>query len=189
MNNNNDLMAIAEGFLFIAGKEGLTLEMLSMYLKLEKKKPKVLEIMEQLQNKLNNDLQSGLSVIKLGDFYRLTTKKDHYEYYQVLQEQPMMRLSQAALETLAIIAYNQPVTKPRIEEIRGVNCDAMITKLKGLSFIEEVGRSELPGRPILYSITNEFMNHFQIESLSQLPELPSFNLTEEDQKIYHYGDN
>lgn len=183
-----ELVAIIEGLLFIAGSEGLSLESLASYLNLNKKKSKVSALISQLQTKLEEDDASGLSVVKLGDLYKLTTKIKHHQFYQSLQEQPITRLSQAALETLAIIAYNQPATKAKIEEIRGVNCDGIVNKLKALNFISEAGRSELPGRPILYVITNEFMDHFQLESLAQLPELPSFNL-EEEQEIYNYSDD
>lgn len=182
-----ELVAVVQGLLFIAGGEGLTIEALASYLNLSKKKNKVQELVDDLQAKLTADESSGLTVIKLGDFYKLTTKTEHHEFYQVLQEQPITRLSQAALETLAIIAYNQPVTKTKIEEIRGVNCDGVMSKLKSLNFVSEAGRSELPGRPILYVITNEFMDHFQLESLAQLPELPNFNF-ETEQEIYNYSD-
>lgn len=184
--SESEVVAIIEGLLFIAGSEGLTLDSIAIYLNLSKKKNKISILIDQLQEKLEQDDNSGLTIIKLGDFYKLTTKVKHHQFYQVLQEQPIVRLSQAALETLAIIAYNQPVTKTKIEEIRGVNCDGIVNKLKSLNFISEAGRSELPGRPILYVITNEFMDHFQLESLAQLPELPNFNF-EEEQEIYNFS--
>lgn len=185
--SDSELIAVLEGLLFIAGTEGLSLELLASYLNLTKNKNKLLTLIEKLQEKLEADQDSGLTVVKLGEFYKLTTKVKHHQFYQVLQDQPIIRLSQAALETLAIIAYNQPVTKTKIEEIRGVNCDGIMNKLKSLNFISEAGRSELPGRPILYVITNDFMDHFQLESLAQLPELPNFNF-EEEQEIYNYSD-
>lgn len=181
------LMAVTQGLLFIAGNEGLDLDAIAFYLNLVKKKNKVIALIEQLQAKLEIDETSGLTIVKLGNLYKLTTKPEHHQYYQILQAQPITRLSQAALETLAIIAYNQPVTKTKIEEIRGVNCDGIVNKLKSLNFINETGRSELPGRPYLYVITDEFMDHFQLESLAQLPELPNFSL-ELDQEIYNYSD-
>lgn len=184
--SNLDSMAIIEGLLFIAGDEGLSLEAIANYLNLNKKKNKILALIDQLQEKLAKDDASGLTVAKLGELYKLTTKIKHHQFYQVLQEQPISKLSQAALETLAIIAYNQPVTKTKIEEIRGVNCDGIVNKLKSLNFISEAGRSELPGRPFFYIITNEFMDHFQLESLAQLPELPIFNIDEE-QEFYNYS--
>lgn len=190
MNNNNwksnERLAVLQGLLFIAGNEGLDLLTLAEYLELVKKSQSVENLITSLQNKLNDDESCGLTLIKVGNLYKLTTKPIHYNRYQVLTKQPLIRLSQAALETLAIIAYNHPVTKPQIEDIRGVNCDAIIFKLKSLNLITEIGRSELPGKPILYDLTDEFMDHFNIESLTQLPTLPQFNHQNDEQEIYNF---
>ncbi|WP_338973750.1 SMC-Scp complex subunit ScpB [Spiroplasma endosymbiont of Tricholauxania praeusta] len=189
MNNSNwktnERLAVLQGLLFIAGNEGLDLLTLAEYLELTKKPKTVENLIASLQMKLNDDDTSGLSLIKVGNIYKLTTKPIHYNRYQVLK-QPLIRLSQAALETLAIIAYNHPVTKPQIEDIRGVNCDSIIFKLKSLNLITEIGRSELPGKPILYDLTDEFMDHFNIESLTQLPTLPQFNNQNDEQEIYNF---
>ncbi|WP_342254417.1 SMC-Scp complex subunit ScpB [Spiroplasma endosymbiont of Zeiraphera isertana] len=190
MNNSNwktnERLAVLQGLLFIAGNEGLDLLTLAEYLELTKKPKTVENLIVYLQMKLNDDDTSGLSLIKVGNIYKLTTKPIHYNRYQVLKQQPLIRLSQAALETLAIIAYNHPVTKPQIEDIRGVNCDSIIFKLKSLNLITEIGRSELPGKPILYDLTHEFMDHFNIESLTQLPTLPQFNNQNDEQEIYNF---
>lgn len=190
MNNSNwktnERLAVLQGLLFIAGNEGLELLTLAEYLELTKKPKTVENLIASLQMKLNDDDTSGLSLIKVGNIYKLTTKPIHYNRYQVLKQQPLIRLSQAALETLAIIAYNHPVTKPQIEDIRGVNCDSIIFKLKSLNLITEIGRSELPGKPILYDLTDEFMDHFNIESLTQLPTLPQFNNQNDEQEIYNF---
>ncbi|WP_174479923.1 SMC-Scp complex subunit ScpB [Spiroplasma endosymbiont of Danaus chrysippus] len=190
MNNSNwktnERLAVLQGLLFIAGNEGLDLLTLAEYLELTKKPKTVENLIASLQMKLNDDDTSGLSLIKVGNIYKLTTKPIHYNHYQVLKQQPLIRLSQAALETLAIIAYNHPVTKPQIEDIRGVNCDSIIFKLKSLNLITEIGRSELPGKPILYDLTDEFMDHFNIESLTQLPTLPQFNNQNDEQEIYNF---
>ncbi|TLF25549.1 MAG: SMC-Scp complex subunit ScpB [Spiroplasma sp. WSS] len=190
MNNSNwktnERLAVLQGLLFIAGNEGLDLLTLAEYLELTKKPKTVENLIVSLQMKLNDDDTSGLSLIKVGNIYKLTTKPIHYNRYQVLKQQPLIRLSQAALETLAIIAYNHPVTKPQIEDIRGVNCDSIIFKLKSLNLITEIGRSELPGKPILYDLTDEFMDHFNIESLTQLPTLPQFNNQNDEQEIYNF---
>lgn len=189
MNNSNwktnERLAVLQGLLFIAGNEGLDLLTLAEYLELTKKPKTVENLIASLQMKLNDDA-SGLSLIKVGNLYKLTTKPIHYNRYQVLKQQPLIRLSQAALETLAIIAYNHPVTKLQIEDIRGVNCDSIIFKLKSLNLITEIGRSELPGKPILYDLTDEFMDHFNIESLTQLPTLPQFNNQNDEQEIYNF---
>ncbi|WP_338975400.1 SMC-Scp complex subunit ScpB [Spiroplasma endosymbiont of Monopis laevigella] len=190
MNNSNwktnERLAVLQGLLFIAGNEGLDLLTLAEYLELTKKPKTVENLIASLQMKLNDDDTSGLSLIKVGNIYKLTTKPIHYNRYQVLKQQPLIRLSQAALETLAIIAYNHPVTKPQIEDIRGVNCDSIIFKLKSLNLITEIGRSELLGKPILYDLTDEFMDHFNIESLTQLPTLPQFNNQNDEQEIYNF---
>ncbi|WP_339039565.1 SMC-Scp complex subunit ScpB [Spiroplasma endosymbiont of Andrena trimmerana] len=190
MNNSNwktnERLAVLQGLLFIAGNEGLDLLTLAEYLELTKKPKTIENLIASLQMKLNDDDTSGLSLIKVGNIYKLTTKPIHYNRYQVLKQQPLIRLSQAALETLAIIAYNHPVTKPQIEDIRGVNCDSIIFKLKSLNLITEIGRSELPGKPILYDLTDEFMDHFNIESLTQLPTLPQFNNQNDEQEIYNF---
>ncbi|WP_342260873.1 SMC-Scp complex subunit ScpB [Spiroplasma endosymbiont of Notiophilus biguttatus] len=190
MNNSNwktnERLAVLQGLLFIAGNEGLDLLTLAEYLELTKKPKTVENLIASLQMKLNDDDASGLSLIKVGNLYKLTTKPIHYNRYQVLKQQPLIRLSQAALETLAIIAYNHPVTKPQIEDIRGVNCDSIIFKLKSLNLIIEIGRSELPGKPILYDLTDEFMDHFNIESLTQLPTLSQFNNQNDEQEIYNF---
>jgi len=183
---SNERIAVLQGLLFIAGNEGLTLTTLATYLELEQKSDQVIKLITAVQTKLDHDESCGLTLIKVGDFYKLTTKQEHHQRYQVLKQQPLIRLSQAALETLAIIAYHHPVTKPQIEDIRGVNCDAIIYKLKSLNLITEIGRSDLPGKPILYDLTNEFMDHFNIESLAQLPALPQFN-NHEEQEIYQFS--
>lgn len=93
-------------------------------------------------------------------------------------------LSQAALETLAIIAYKQPITRVEIEEIRGVGADVMLRKLLARDLIQEAGRSDAPGRPILYEVTNEFMNSFKLMSLKELPDLPNFKNNEESDDLF-----
>ncbi|WP_342275971.1 SMC-Scp complex subunit ScpB [Spiroplasma endosymbiont of Nebria brevicollis] len=181
----NEKLAVLQGLLFIAGNDGLDIVTLASHLALEKKPAAVLTLIAELETKLNLDESCGLMVIKMGNIYKLTTKPQHHERYQDLNHQPLLRLSPAALETLAIVAYNHPVTKPQIENIRGVNCDAIIFKLKSLNLIAEIGRSDLPGKPILYDLTDEFMDHFNIESLAQLPALPQFN-HQDDEEIYNF---
>ncbi|WP_375317111.1 SMC-Scp complex subunit ScpB [Spiroplasma endosymbiont of Virgichneumon dumeticola] len=181
----NERLAVLQGLLFIAGNDGLDIATLASHLALEKKTAVVLKLIAELETKLNLDESCGLMVIKMGNIYKLTTKPQHHERYQSLNHQPLLRLSPAALETLAIVAYKHPVTKPQIENIRGVNCDAIIFKLKSLNLIAEIGRSDLPGKPILYDLTDEFMDHFNIESLEQLPALPQFN-HQDDEEIYNF---
>lgn len=119
------------------------------------------------------DTGSGIELLKLGDSYQLSTAKEYYEYikkaYDIRRRTP---LSQAALEVLAVIAYNQPVTKAFVEQVRGVDCSGVISTLVEKELIEERGRLELPGRPLLYGTTKVFMRCFSLSELTDLPRLP-----------------
>ena len=119
----------------------------------------------------------GIELIKVDDKYQLCTKKDLYEYiYPVLDKRVKPNLSNAALETLAIIAYNPRITRAEIEAIRGVSADACVYKLLEFGLIEEAGKTDLPGKPMAYKITNEFLKMFGYSSLNDLPELPKYKL-------------
>ena len=124
---------------------------------------------------LKKDYESedrGLRIDFLGNRFKLTTKFEHKEYYQKLIENPETNtLSQAALETLAIIAYNEPITRVQIDNIRGVGSVSILRKLVAKGFIKESGRSDLPGRPILYETTNEFLDYFGLSSTKDLPNM------------------
>ena len=124
---------------------------------------------------LKKDYESdnrGLRIDFLGNKFKLTTKFEHKNYYQKLIENPETNfLSQAALETLAIIAYNEPITRVQIDEIRGVGTTSIIRKLVAKGFIKESGRSDLPGRPILYETTHEFLDYFCLSSIEDLPKI------------------
>ena len=115
----------------------------------------------------------------------ITTKFEHKEYYQKLIENPETNfLSQAALETLAIIAYNEPITRIQVDTLRGVGSTSIIRKLVAKGFIKEAGRSDVPGRPILYETTHEFLDYFGLASIEDLPDidkiLESFKENESD---------
>jgi len=117
----------------------------------------------------------AIEVVKVNNGYQFLTKKDYHQVINLLQAQrSKKKLSQAALETLAIIAYKQPVTKPDIEQIRGVNCDYSIQKLLEKELISIVGKSEAIGKPILYGTSSLFMDYFGINSISELPQLKDF---------------
>lgn len=163
------LEGILEGILFVSGEEGLT-------------KDRILEILdinndefESLVNSLISIYENNNRGIRLevfGGKYKLVTKKEHSEYYKKMVDfEKNDSLSQASLEVLAIIAYNMPITRARVEEIRGVDSTYAIRKLAFLNLIEEVGRSELPGRPILYGITPQFLDYLGLESIESLPKL------------------
>lgn len=164
--------AILEGLLFVVGEDGLTLDQIE----------EVLELTEDEVKSLVNDLKHsyeqedrGLRIDFLGNRLKLTTKFEHREYYQKLLENPDTNiLSQAALETLAIIAYNEPITRMQVDKIRGVSSSQMIRKLVAKGLIKESGRSDLPGRPILYETTNEFLDYFGLSNIDELPDMEKY---------------
>lgn len=161
--------AVLEGLLFVVGEDGLTIEQISNVLNVDDTEAK--ELIRNL--KKDYELEDrGLRIDFLGNRFKLTTKFEHKEYYQKLIENPETNfLSQAALETLAIIAYNEPLTRVQVDEIRGVSTVSIIRKLVAKGFIKESGRSELPGRPILYETTHEFLDYFCLSSLEDLPKI------------------
>ena len=171
--------AVLEGLLFVVGEDGLTLEQIEDVLEIEE------EIAKSLIMELKKDYEAeerGLRIDFLGNRFKMTTKFEHKEYYQKLIENPDTNtLSQAALETLAIIAYNEPITRIQVDAIRGVGSTSILRKLVAKGFIKESGRSELPGRPILYETTNEFLDYFGLSSIEDLPSIETIlqNVEEE----------
>jgi len=166
---HDEILSVIEGMLFLSGDEGLTIKQISSILQLSKKE--ATNYIDELIQIVNERTIKGFELVNFGGVYKLTTLSKHHEYYQRMVEQNENSLSNAALETLAIIAYNQPITRVAVEEIRGVGCDAMIRKLVAKALIKEVGREETPGKPILYGVTDEFMDAFSLTSLDELPEL------------------
>ena len=160
---------ILEGLLFLSGDEGLTSQQLSDALLISE------EALEKNIRKLMNEYleeDRGIELVHFGGKYKFVTKEIVYPYAERLFASTKIgTLSSAALETLAIIAYKQPITRIEIEEIRGVSCDMMIRKLLARSLIKECGRTDAPGKPYLYAVTNEFMDSFKLQSLDELPEL------------------
>ena len=167
--DKNEILSVIEGMLFLSGDEGLTIKQISSVLKLSKKE--ATQYVDELIQIENDKTIKGFELVNFGGVYKFATLAKHHEYYQRMIEQSENTLSNAALETLAIIAYNQPITRVRIEEIRGVGCDATIRKLAAKALIKEVGREDTPGKPILYGVTDEFMDAFSLTSLDELPEL------------------
>ena len=164
--------AVLEGLLFVVGEDGLTLDQIEDVLDIDEEASRNL-IMELKKD--YEDENRGLRIDFLGNRFKLTTKFEHKEYYQKLIENPATNtLSQAALETLAIIAYNEPITRMQVDTIRGVGSVSIIRKLVAKGFIKESGRSDLPGRPILYETTNEFLDYFGLSSIEDLPDIQSF---------------
>ena len=164
--------AVLEGLLFVVGEEGLTLEQIEDVLEIEEEESK--ELLMELKKDYEDDSR-GLRIDFLGNRFKLTTKFEHRSYYQKLIENPETNvLSQSALETLAIIAYNEPITRVQVDELRGVGSVQMIRKLVAKGFIKEVGRSDLPGRPILYETTSDFLDYFGLATIDDLPDMKEF---------------
>ncbi|MBO7744043.1 SMC-Scp complex subunit ScpB [Paenibacillus sp. MWE-103] len=180
MADYSKLKQIIEGLLFMAGDEGLTAKQLADILQLEA------GVAADLAKDLTKDLRSkkrGIQVSLVAGAYRMTTNPDHAAYFERMAYSPTRSsLSQAALETLSIVAYRQPITRVEIEEIRGVKCDRAIQSLVGKDLIEEVGRAEQIGRPILYGTTKPFLDYFGLSGLDALPEPSSIAVDDlEDQ--------
>ena len=167
-----NLEAVIEGMLFVVGDDGLSIEQLSNLL--EVSDDEVKQLIRNLQEEYRSD-KRGIRIDFLGDKIKLTTKKEHHQYYQkLLMNESSTSLSQAALETLAIIAYNQPITRIKIDNLRGIASGQMIRKLVAKGFVKEVGRSDLPGRPIIYETTSEFLDYFGLASINDLPDISEF---------------
>jgi len=172
-------ISVLEGLLFVAGDDGITLEEASYILELERSA--VRQLLDELKKRLENE-NSGLELLLTASHYKLVTKASLKSYIEKYAVSPYSsQLSQASLETLAIIAYKQPVTRVDIESIRGVQSSGSIQKLLLRDLIEDAGRLETPGRPKLYKTTAYFMDYFGLESLDALPDASDlFDLDSEE---------
>ena len=158
--------AIIEGLLFLSGEEGLSIEQLSDDIQMDAG-----SFIETLKEEYRNP-DKGFELVEFANRYKFITKEFVYPYAKnIFEEVKAPSLSPAALETLAIIAYKQPITRVEIEEIRGVNCEMMLKKLQLRNLIEAKDRKDVIGKPLLYTVTDEFLDTFQLESLKELPEL------------------
>lgn len=123
-------------------------------------------------NEIYETTNSGIEIIEVDDGYQMCTAPKHMSFIQKLRQKPVRNiLTQALIETLSIIAYSQPVTRTQIEDVRGVRCEHAISKLIDYKLIEEVGRLNVIGRPILFGTTSEFLRHFGFKNLDQLPKI------------------
>lgn len=176
----NHKKAIIEAILFSAGRQ---VEKKELMLALEISENDLDAIISNMQENYKKE-DRGIELIKVNNSYQLCSKKDLYEYiYPVLDKRTKPNLSNAALETLAIIAYNPKITRAEIEAIRGVSADACVYKLLEYGMIEEAGKVDLPGKPMSYKTTNEFLKMFGYTSLEELPELPRYKLDENHQIV------
>ena len=167
--NNKELLSAFEAVLFASG-EPMSIERFAQVFEITP--DEVIKIMEELSKKLEKN-ESGLHIVRLENMYQLATKKEFSAYikraFDIRRKTP---LSPAALEVLAVVAYNQPVTKSFIEQVRGVDCSGVVTTLIEKGLLEERGRLELPGKPLLYGTTKNFLRCFSLSDLSELPPLP-----------------
>ena len=178
--DKNKLKGIIEAILFAAGREVKLNELMSA---LELSQDEVVELIESMKLQYENE-SKGIQIINVDGAYQLCTKKEYYDFiYPVFDKRSKPNLSQAALETLSIIAYNPKITRAEIEAIRGVNSDGTIYKLLDYNLIEDSGKLDAPGRPTTYSTTKEFLRMFGLESLDALPELPRYKLDENKQIV------
>lgn len=162
-------LGILEGILFVVGNEGISASELIDILEL--KEDNINYLIDKLKEKYLSE-ESGLNIEYLGEKYKLTTKKEHNDYYiKLLEKEKKSELSNSALETLAVIAYNSPITRGQIDDIRGVDSTYQIKKLLYRNLIKEDGKADLPGKPKLYSVTNEFLDYLGLSSLDELPKL------------------
>ncbi len=162
---HDELLAAVEGILF-AASEPLSLERIAEILEVSRED--ALELVETLTGQYQAQ-HRGIQVVELAGGYQLSTRSELAPYIERMYKPQFHGLSHAALETLAIIAYKQPVTRGEIELIRGVQSDRAVSTLVEKSLIKEVGRKEGPGRPVLFGTTDEFLRHFGLKNLADLP--------------------
>lgn len=174
------IKGIIEAILFSSGKV-ITLDELALSLELDKKE--ITGIVEEMKKEYEKDCR-GIEIAYVNNGYTLTSKKELREYiYPIIDKRAKPNLSQAALEVLAIIAYNPKITRAEIENIRGVSSDASMYRLLEHNLIEEAGKLDLPGRPMSYRVTEEFLKKFGLNTLEDLPELPKYKVDENQQII------
>lgn len=174
------IKAAMEAILFAAGREVKITEFMSS---LELSEEEAISILNSLASDYNS-ANRGVKIIRMEDSYQMASKKEFYNYiYPILDKRNKPNLSNAALETLAIIAYNPKITRSQIEEIRGVNSDGAVYKLLEYGLIEDAGRMNAPGKPVMYKTNNEFLKKFGYSSLAELPELPKYKLDENEQIV------
>lgn len=176
--DTENIKKIIEAICFSAGRT-VTIE--ELMLTFEISKEELDQIINEMQQEYN---KRGIELIKVENGYQLCSKKEYYDYiYPILDKRSKPRLSGASLEVLSIIAYNPRIIRAEIEAIRGVNSDASIYKLMEYGLIEEAGKADLPGKPMSYKTTSEFLKMFGYESLKSLPELPKYKMNENKQIV------
>ncbi len=177
-----DLEGVLEGLLFVQGDEGITLNEICKILEIDMDEAKALLLKLKSSYEEKN---RGLRIRFLGNAFKLTTKEEHKAYYQKLFTIPENReLSAQALEVLAIIAYNEPITRVEIDEMRGLSSDYTLRRLIAKGLVKEAGKSTMPGRPNLYKTTHEFLDYFGLATLEDLPKLPENEEKQEESELF-----
>ena len=196
-----NLKSVTEGILFVVGDEGITLDNIVDVMAITKKEAQELlkklgvsesEVKEILSN-LRHDYESnerGLRISFLGNTFKLTTKSEHKKYNEKLvTDSKTFTLSNASLEVLAIIAYNEPITRVKIDEIRGVSSSQIVRKLLARGFIKECGKDNSIGKPNLYKTTNEFLDYFGLATKEDLPKLDIKDSPVDNREVEIYKSN
>lgn len=174
------IKGIIESILFASGR---VVKLQELVISLELEKEQIIEIILEMQEKYKQE-NRGIEIVNINNGYTLASKKEYHEYiYSVIDKRVKPNLSQAALEVLAIIAYNPKITRAEIDTIRGVGSDAALYRLLEHNLIEDAGKLGLPGKPIAYKVTEEFLRKFGLNTLDDLPELPKFKMNENRQIV------
>ena len=174
--------SVVEGLLYVQGDLGITLKDIERILEIDEEEAK--RIVLSLKN-YYDDNKRGFRINFLGNTIKLTTREEHKEYYQRLLEEPTSNnLSQSALEVLAIIAYNEPITRGNVDALRGVESTYVMRRLLAKGLIKECGRSDAPGRAILYKTTDEFLDYFGLASKDDLPKIDIENTVNSPKDLY-----
>ena len=167
------LQGVIEAILFAAGRVVKIRELMAI---LEQTSDKIIETINLMQEEYAKE-NRGIEIVRIEDGYQLSSKKEYHEYlYPLLSKQVKPTISQASLEVLSIIAYNPRATKSDIDAIRGVDSSASLYRLLEYGFIEQAGKADLPGKPMTYKVTEEFLKTFGLNSLKDLPKLPKYKL-------------
>lgn len=162
---------------------GRTVALKELELSLETDQRQIIQIIQEMQEEYKNEAR-GIEIVKAENGYTLSSKLEYHEYiYGVIDKRVKLSLSQAALEVLAIIAYNPRITRAEIETIRGVESNASLYRLLEHGLIKDAGKLDLPGRPVAYKVTEEFYKKFGINNLEDMPELPKYKMDENRQIV------
>ena len=176
------MLAVLEGLLYVQGDLGLTIEQVMDILEVDRERAK--ELIYELK-KSYEDENRGLKINFLGNTFKLTTKEEHKEYYQkLIIDSKTQILSNSALGVLAIIAYNEPITRVEVDKLRGVDSAYLVRRLLAKGLIKECGKSELPGKPILYKTTDEFLDCFGLSSKEELPKIEVLEEEDTEKDLY-----